>query len=437
MEAAKMKSACIALIFMFFLFSCGKKETTEPAPTTGTISGTVMNKAGDAVVSAAIITTEPPTSSVSSNADGKYTIEDVDPSDYIVQALKDGYDPGNVNVTVKAGKTAIADIRLGILLANHPPTKPQLVSPENNSEYQSIDLTLQWKEAADQDGDAVVYDLNFGKENPPPLNKENMDSSSLKMSDLDTAAVYYWQVVAKDSKGAKTASDIWQFKTTPNPIPTDGLVAYYPFNGNANDESGNGNDGTVYGATLTEDRFGNPNSAYSFDGVDDYIDIGKNVKPNFPVTISAWIKIRSLLERNVIFRNDKVDDAGYRYGFKIEIGSDGSFSTSFYSGYALSSTRRGKVTDSSIVNMDKWQHLVSVLLGPDNIKLFIDGENAQDHFHGTGTKVLYSDNDGMIGMIDSRGRHVFSGSIDDIRVYNRALTEDEIKYIYHEKGWEK
>ena len=46
----------------------------------------------------------------------------------------------------------------------------------------------------------------------------------------------------------------------------DGLVAYYPLNGNANDESGNGNHVTVYGATLTTDRFGNTNKAYSFDG---------------------------------------------------------------------------------------------------------------------------------------------------------------------------
>ena len=46
---------------------------------------------------------------------------------------------------------------------------------------------------------------------------------------------------------------------------TNGLVAYYPFNGNANDESGHGNNGTVYGATLTADRFGRANSAYSFD----------------------------------------------------------------------------------------------------------------------------------------------------------------------------
>jgi hypothetical protein len=53
---------------------------------------------------------------------------------------------------------------------------------------------------------------------------------------------------------------------------SDGLIAYYPFNGNANDESGNGHHGTVYGATLTQDRCGNADSAYSFDG-NDRIDV--------------------------------------------------------------------------------------------------------------------------------------------------------------------
>ncbi|MHB2154053.1 carboxypeptidase-like regulatory domain-containing protein [Calditrichota bacterium GD2] len=151
-----MRQISLLLMLLLFILSCSKKETTEPAPTTGTISGTVMNKAGDAAVPAAIVTTEPPTSSVSTDNQGKYTIEEVDPGDYIVQAVKDGFDPGNVNVTVKAGKTVTADIRMGILLANHPPTKPQLLAPENNSQYQSIDLQLQWKEAADPDGDAVV-----------------------------------------------------------------------------------------------------------------------------------------------------------------------------------------------------------------------------------------------------------------------------------------
>ena len=62
-------------------------------------------------------------------------------------------------------------------------------------------------------------------------------------------------------------------QTIPSYIPTEGLVAWYPFNGNANDESGNGNNGTVNGATLTTDKDGNENSAYSFDGNDDIIDL--------------------------------------------------------------------------------------------------------------------------------------------------------------------
>ena len=60
----------------------------------------------------------------------------------------------------------------------------------------------------------------------------------------------------------------------------EGLVAYYPFNGNANDESGNGHHGTVNGATLAEDRFGEDNRSYSFDGENDYINQGFN---GFPI----------------------------------------------------------------------------------------------------------------------------------------------------------
>jgi len=67
------------------------------------------------------------------------------------------------------------------------------------------------------------------------------------------------------------------------------LIAIYPFNGNANDESGIGNHGTVYGASPVKDRFGNEDSAYSFDGVNDYVDIGRPlVSGDF--TISFWLK---------------------------------------------------------------------------------------------------------------------------------------------------
>ncbi len=66
------------------------------------------------------------------------------------------------------------------------------------------------------------------------------------------------------------------------------LVAYYPFNGNANDESGNGDNGTVFGATLTTDRFGNTNSAYAFDGTDDFIKASGSGLPTGARTVILW-----------------------------------------------------------------------------------------------------------------------------------------------------
>ena len=64
----------------------------------------------------------------------------------------------------------------------------------------------------------------------------------------------------------------------PEPDPLDdGLFMYYPLNGNANDESGRGFHGEILGATLGEDRFGNANSAFLFDGVDDYIELPSDI----------------------------------------------------------------------------------------------------------------------------------------------------------------
>jgi hypothetical protein len=77
-------------------------------------------------------------------------------------------------------------------------------------------------------------------------------------------------------------------------VPSNGLVAYYPFNGNANDESGNGNNGVVYGATLVPDRFGNSNRAYYFNGTNNYIVTNSDTglpRGYVQFTISVWISL--------------------------------------------------------------------------------------------------------------------------------------------------
>ena len=106
---------------------------------------------------------------------------------------------------------------------------------------------------------------------------------------------------------------VYTFAQNPSCVPTSGLVGWWPFNGNANDESGNGNNGTVYGATLTTDRFGNGNQAYSFDAAqNNYFGIPHNASLNFQsnntISISIWIKstISSPVSTDMVFISKQI-----------------------------------------------------------------------------------------------------------------------------------
>ena len=78
---------------------------------------------------------------------------------------------------------------------------------------------------------------------------------------------------------------------TPDYMPTGGLVAWYPFNGNANDQSGNGNNGVVFGANLTNDRSGKINQAYNFNGRNNYISVpfSSSLAVQSEITVSVWL----------------------------------------------------------------------------------------------------------------------------------------------------
>jgi hypothetical protein len=215
-------------------------------------------------------------------------------------------------------------------------------------------------------------------------------------------------------------------------IPTEGLVGYWPFNGNANDATCNGNDGIVNGVALVEDRFGNPNCAYSFDGLDDYIEVlhddiistvGKN---NF--TFTVWAK------RDSLSRTEELICKGYpgdpenleiNISFTIDNYFQGAWES--YSGaadYAVNSYTA--ITDSA------W-HLYTVTFDGDSLKIFVDSI-----FVGYNTGVIAPDigleRSLIIGAWNSSGtyqRH-FKGSIDDIRIFESTLNASEIQALYNE-----
>jgi hypothetical protein len=208
---------------------------------------------------------------------------------------------------------------------------------------------------------------------------------------------------------------------------SDGLVAYYPFNGNANDESGNGNNGTVNGATLIVDRFGNANKAYSFDG-NDIIRISNNDSLNFGTSdfsMSLWIKPNS--EYCQIIGKDVFP--GGLLGYYLSIGAAGTRKLRFATRNVSDNT-----LDSPNPLPNEWTYIVAVRKS-NILKLYING-TLDSSLSESSTTNVSSNADFKIGRFDEwiGVQSSFYGNIDDIRIYNRALSETEIQQLYQGQG---
>ena len=219
---------------------------------------------------------------------------------------------------------------------------------------------------------------------------------------------------------------------------TDSLKAYYPFNGNANDASGYLHNGTVVGATLTADRFGNPNSAYTFDGNDeiDIIPTAHLMPTTFPVSIAAWVKFTSSINPLSVFTTD--NDDGNNYGYWMNFGAylTGNMQPAISfgnGGYCTSSSRRTKLGNSS-VNDNQWHLLVGVVRGPTDMDVYVDCQNDAGVYSGTGGAIAYAPNNHLtkIGFHHCTGQyHYFIGAIDEVRFYNRELSAADVAALYN------
>ena len=219
----------------------------------------------------------------------------------------------------------------------------------------------------------------------------------------------------------------------------DSLLLYYPFNGNANDASGNGFNGIVVGATLTADRFGNSNSAYYFRGNTDYIDLPLNpiLKPQLPFSVASWVMFNNLDNLYQIFTSDYYEQeyTGCWVGLCPYYG-DTLISISYGDGGMVGdlAARRSKIGTTRI-NKNQWYYITSVFRGPTDMDIYLNGINENGIYDGYGNNLSYSDHPGSIG------RHCFStyvppqasyinGKVDDVAFWNRALTQEDVTELY-------
>jgi len=206
-----------------------------------------------------------------------------------------------------------------------------------------------------------------------------------------------------------------------------GLVGCYPFTGNANDQSGHGNNGTVVGATLTKDRFNNANSAYFFHRLaNNYISIPnfQAMVPAHDVSISIWGK--SIGETSTGLFMTVPDSEMNRFGgFAEYVG--GPFLIWDYGN--LLSNGRMLFTQNGFDT--SWHHYVLIVSKTKNIKeMYEDGalamSSAYTMDYNNYGRPLYI---GAYNAWDG-GNGTWNGSLDDVRVYDRALTAAEVTALY-------
>lgn len=216
-------------------------------------------------------------------------------------------------------------------------------------------------------------------------------------------------------------------------IPTNGLVANYSFNnGNANDEAGS-NHGTVNGATLTEDRFGNTNKAYEFDGSSN-IDLGDAPEFRFGTgdfSISLWVNFTNT-QFGYIIGKRRFGGAFDQYAILVgnEFVNGGGKILSSYLRTAPDVSIR-HIASPTASNPD-WHHVV-LTHKYDTTAFYIDGTlvglYTSPNFDGsldvTGLPLV-------LGASSATSNEAFTGKIDDVRIYNRFLDTTEIDELYNE-----
>ena len=211
--------------------------------------------------------------------------------------------------------------------------------------------------------------------------------------------------------GLLMAVSFYSNAQVPSYVASSGLVGYWPFNGNANDLSGNGNNGTNNGATLTSDRFGNANSAYSFDGVNDNIGLGNFF--NFPTfSISMWIKPGNQNGHAVIIDNNHASSNNWVFQ---------TISNFSNNGYNFQNS------NEFLLSTNNWSHVI-LSYGSSFVRVYLNGNLVSE----TQWSLNYNNSPSLfLGYWKSANARFWKGELDNICIWNRALTQQEITNLYN------
>ena len=215
-------------------------------------------------------------------------------------------------------------------------------------------------------------------------------------------------------------------QNVPSYVPTNGLVGWWPFNGNANDESVSANNLTINGAQLTADRFGNSNQAYLFNGTTDYLYRTAFTGIN-DCSISIWVNMANYPTTNLgseFIANGYSASNGFGLKYASGIGASNKVTIVTY-GNSYNATNSNYNS-----NLNNWYNFV-VTKAVNSYSLYANGNLNSSGSVATNSFIgLFS-----VGAVKSSSTGIitnfFSGKLDDIGFWNRALTPQEITNLYN------
>jgi hypothetical protein len=213
-------------------------------------------------------------------------------------------------------------------------------------------------------------------------------------------------------------------QTIPSYIPSNGLIGWWPFNGNANDESGKGNNGKVTTASLTLDRKGSANSAYSFNGNGSFIEVSSLINTDMCLnsfSFSFWV-LRDRLTANQSYSESLISKGKNKLVISYDLGRTGQPDLN-YNGFGFDTYGKNYGVYNGILPINKWAHIVCVKTA-NEFYYYIDNKKYVVPFN--------IDNQSVSDLKSTLffGSGNYGGKLDDIAYYNRALTDQEVTALY-------
>jgi len=281
-------------------------------------------------------------------------------------------------------------------------------------------LTLKWTPGFG----AVAHKVYLGTDpNKLELLGSVKDASTAKLSRLARDTTYYWRIDEVQADGSDQKSKVWSFRT-------GGLVAWWNLDetegSNASDSSGNALGGKLMGNPQWQPAGGKVGGALAFDGVDDYIDCGTDTSLRITgaVTVSAWIKLAETGIDQKIAGNDDNTAGGYKMGvftndkveFEIKTAANRPF------------TNRN-VEGGTLLTRGVWYHVAGVYSQGNYIRTYVNGELDREWT----TQGILGRSSGPFRIACETfnpRQYNFAGVIDDVRIYNCALSKADVEALY-------